>query len=84
MDSARALSDETSDRNTLTCCAVSVFFSLSRESRPVSLCVSRDDELFSGLETLPFRLMQQDCTAMKTLLLRLRRVLQEVRLLAGS
>ncbi|KAF7695274.1 hypothetical protein HF521_006997 [Silurus meridionalis] len=49
----------------------------NREPRPVSLCVSCDDELFSGLETLPFRLMQQDCTSMKTLLLRLRRVLQE-------
>ncbi|TSL10186.1 Serine-rich coiled-coil domain-containing protein 1 [Bagarius yarrelli] len=49
----------------------------NRESRPVSLFVPCDDELFSGLETLPFRPMQQDCTAMKTLLLRLRRVLQE-------
>ncbi|KAM9475323.1 serine-rich coiled-coil domain-containing protein 1 isoform 2-T2 [Clarias gariepinus] len=49
----------------------------NREARPVSLSVSCDDDLFSGLETLRFRLMQQDCTAMKTLLLRLRRVLQE-------
>ncbi|GAA6103722.1 serine-rich coiled-coil domain-containing protein 1 isoform X1, partial [Tachysurus ichikawai] len=49
----------------------------NRESRPVSLIVPCDDELFPGLETLPFRLMQQDCTAMKTLLLRLRRLLQE-------
>ncbi|XP_060736851.1 serine-rich coiled-coil domain-containing protein 1 isoform X1 [Tachysurus vachellii] len=49
----------------------------NRESRPVSLFVPCDDELFPGLETLPFRLMQQDCTAMKTLLLRLRRLLQE-------
>ncbi|XP_062854987.1 serine-rich coiled-coil domain-containing protein 1 isoform X2 [Trichomycterus rosablanca] len=49
----------------------------NREPRPVSLCLSRDDEPFSGLEPLPLRLMQQDCTAMKTLLLRLRRHLQE-------
>ncbi|KAA0713951.1 Serine-rich coiled-coil domain-containing protein 1 [Triplophysa tibetana] len=43
----------------------------------MSLCLSRDDESLAGLEALPFRLMQQDCTAMKTLLLRLRRTLQE-------
>ncbi|KAK3565767.1 hypothetical protein QTP86_015037 [Hemibagrus guttatus] len=49
----------------------------NREPRPVSLFLPCDDELFSGLETLPFRPMQQDCTAMKTLLLRLRRLLQE-------
>ncbi|XP_023131532.1 serine-rich coiled-coil domain-containing protein 1 isoform X1 [Amphiprion ocellaris] len=36
-----------------------------------------DDPLPPGLETLPLRLMQQDCTAVKTLLLRLRRTLQE-------
>uniref|UniRef100_A0A8C9XVX0 Coiled-coil serine rich protein 1 n=1 Tax=Sander lucioperca TaxID=283035 RepID=A0A8C9XVX0_SANLU len=36
-----------------------------------------DEHLPPGLETLPFRLMQQDCTAVKTLLLRLRRTLQE-------
>ncbi|XP_065103258.1 serine-rich coiled-coil domain-containing protein 1 isoform X2 [Paramisgurnus dabryanus] len=48
-----------------------------REQRPMSLCLSRDDELLAGLEALPFRLMQQDCTAVKTLLLRLRRTLQE-------
>ncbi|KAG9354995.1 hypothetical protein JZ751_001708, partial [Albula glossodonta] len=52
-----------------------------RESRPTSLlpadwCFPRDEQL-EGLEGLPFRLMQQDCTAMKTLLLRLRRTLQE-------
>ncbi|XP_049906457.1 serine-rich coiled-coil domain-containing protein 1 isoform X1 [Epinephelus moara] len=56
-------------------------------SRPTSLLpadwssglgLGREDEpLPSGLETLPFRLMQQDCTAVKTLLLRLRRTLQE-------
>ncbi|KAM9858615.1 serine-rich coiled-coil domain-containing protein 1 [Aulostomus maculatus] len=56
-------------------------------SRPTSLLPSdwssglglgREDEpLPSGLETLPLRLMQQDCTAVKTLLLRLRRTLQE-------
>ncbi|XP_051963920.1 serine-rich coiled-coil domain-containing protein 1-like [Xyrauchen texanus] len=48
-----------------------------REQRPMSLCLSRDDEPLAGLEALPFRLMQQDCTAVKTLLLRLRRTLQE-------
>ncbi|XP_070689882.1 serine-rich coiled-coil domain-containing protein 1 [Pempheris klunzingeri] len=36
-----------------------------------------DEPLPPGLETLPLRLMQQDCTAVKTLLLRLRRTLQE-------
>ncbi|XP_031164807.1 serine-rich coiled-coil domain-containing protein 1 isoform X4 [Sander lucioperca] len=56
-------------------------------SRPTSLLpadwssvlgLGREDEhLPPGLETLPFRLMQQDCTAVKTLLLRLRRTLQE-------
>ncbi|XP_070760877.1 serine-rich coiled-coil domain-containing protein 1 [Enoplosus armatus] len=54
-------------------------------SRPTSLLptdwslgLGREDEpLPSGLETLPLRLMQQDCTAVKTLLLRLRRTLQE-------
>lgn len=61
----------------------------SREpSRPTSLLpadwssglgLGREDEpLPPGLETLPLRLMQQDCTAVKTLLLRLRRTLQEV------
>ncbi|KAM3611944.1 uncharacterized protein V6R79_026264 [Siganus canaliculatus] len=40
--------------------------------------LGREDEpLPVGLETLPLRLMQQDCTAVKTLLLRLRRTLQE-------
>ncbi|KAG7481469.1 hypothetical protein MATL_G00067180 [Megalops atlanticus] len=52
-----------------------------REPRPTSLlpadwCLPRDEELV-GLEALPFRLMLQDCTAVKTLLLRLRRTLQE-------
>ncbi|KAM3868188.1 serine-rich coiled-coil domain-containing protein 1 [Diretmus argenteus] len=56
-------------------------------SRPTSLLpaewssglgLGREDEpLPPGLESLPFRLMQQDCTAVKTLLLRLRRTLQE-------
>ncbi|XP_061585290.1 serine-rich coiled-coil domain-containing protein 1 isoform X3 [Cololabis saira] len=56
-------------------------------SRPTSLLpadwstglsLGRDDELLPpGLEALPLRLMQQDCTAVKTLLLRLRRTLQE-------
>ncbi|CAK6950549.1 serine-rich coiled-coil domain-containing protein 1 isoform X1 [Scomber scombrus] len=42
------------------------------------LGLGREDEpLPAGLETLPLRLMQQDCTAVKTLLLRLRRTLQE-------
>ncbi|KAM6931152.1 serine-rich coiled-coil domain-containing protein 1 [Xenentodon cancila] len=42
------------------------------------LGLGRDDELLPpGLEALPLRLMQQDCTAVKTLLLRLRRTLQE-------
>ncbi|XP_062237795.1 serine-rich coiled-coil domain-containing protein 1 [Platichthys flesus] len=36
-----------------------------------------DESLPPGLEALPLRLMQQDCTAVKTLLLRLRRTLQE-------
>ncbi|NXX88372.1 CCSE1 protein, partial [Centropus bengalensis] len=30
-----------------------------------------------GIESLPFRLMLQDCTAVKTLLLKMKRVLQE-------
>ncbi|XP_041855680.1 serine-rich coiled-coil domain-containing protein 1 isoform X2 [Melanotaenia boesemani] len=56
-------------------------------SRPTSLLPAdwsmglglgkEDDPLLPGLETLPLRLMQQDCTAVKTLLLRLRRTLQE-------
>ncbi|CAG5923784.1 unnamed protein product, partial [Menidia menidia] len=58
-------------------------------SRPTSLLpaewsaglgLGREDEpLPPGLETplIPLRLMQQDCTAVKTLLLRLRRTLQE-------
>ncbi|KAM8886509.1 serine-rich coiled-coil domain-containing protein 1 isoform 2-T2 [Spinachia spinachia] len=56
-------------------------------SRPTSLLpadwssglgLGREEEsLPPGLETLPLRLMQQDCTAVKTLLLRLRRTLQE-------
>lgn len=62
-------------------------FSLRESSRPTSLlpaegssglAVGREDEpLAAGLETLPLRLMQQDCTAVKTLLLRLKRTLQE-------
>ncbi|XP_076125919.1 serine-rich coiled-coil domain-containing protein 1 isoform X1 [Alosa pseudoharengus] len=47
-----------------------------RELRPLSSLLAREDEL-PGLEALPLRLMQQDCTAVKTLLLRLRRTLQE-------
>ncbi|MBN3318192.1 CCSE1 protein, partial [Atractosteus spatula] len=39
-------------------------------------CRPREDELV-GLEALPFRLMLQDCTSVKTLLLRLKRTLQE-------
>nr|XP_023857165.1 serine-rich coiled-coil domain-containing protein 1-like [Salvelinus alpinus] len=39
-------------------------------------CLGREDEA-PGLEALPLRLMQQDCTSVKTLLLRLRRTLQE-------
>ncbi|XP_048365636.1 serine-rich coiled-coil domain-containing protein 1-like [Sphaerodactylus townsendi] len=31
----------------------------------------------AGMESLPFRLMMQDCTAVKTLLLKMKRVLQE-------
>ncbi|XP_076859590.1 serine-rich coiled-coil domain-containing protein 1 isoform X3 [Brachyhypopomus gauderio] len=49
----------------------------NREPRPRSLCLPRDDEPPTSLDALPFRLMQQDCTAAKTLLLRLRRLLQE-------
>ncbi|XP_071014758.1 serine-rich coiled-coil domain-containing protein 1-like [Oncorhynchus clarkii lewisi] len=50
-------------------------------SRPTTLlpadwCLGREDEA-PGLEALPLRLMQQDCTSVKTLLLRLRRTLQE-------
>ncbi|KAJ4942500.1 hypothetical protein JOQ06_012366 [Pogonophryne albipinna] len=42
------------------------------------LGLGREDEpLPPGLETLPLRLIQQDCTSVKTLLLRLRRTLQE-------
>ncbi|KAJ7994370.1 hypothetical protein DPEC_G00265150 [Dallia pectoralis] len=43
---------------------------------PADWCLGREDEA-PGLEALPLRLMQQDCTSMKTLLLRLRRTLQE-------
>lgn len=32
----------------------------------------------TGLESLPFRLMMQDCTSVKTLLLKMKRILQEV------
>lgn len=32
----------------------------------------------AGMDSLPFRLMLQDCTAVKTLLLKMKRVLQEV------
>ncbi|XP_032434351.1 LOW QUALITY PROTEIN: serine-rich coiled-coil domain-containing protein 1 [Xiphophorus hellerii] len=56
-------------------------------SRPTSLLPTEcsvgpglgkdDDPLPPGLESLPLRLMQQECTAVKTLLLRLRRTLQE-------
>ncbi|XP_077418318.1 serine-rich coiled-coil domain-containing protein 1 isoform X2 [Vanacampus margaritifer] len=43
-----------------------------------TLLLGKEDEpLPPGVETLPLRLMQQDCTAVKTLLLRLRRTLQE-------
>ncbi|XP_057688942.1 serine-rich coiled-coil domain-containing protein 1 isoform X1 [Corythoichthys intestinalis] len=43
-----------------------------------AMLLGREDEpLPPGVETLPWRLMQQDCTAVKTLLLRLRRTLQE-------
>uniref|UniRef100_A0A671PWJ4 Serine-rich coiled-coil domain-containing protein 1-like n=1 Tax=Sinocyclocheilus anshuiensis TaxID=1608454 RepID=A0A671PWJ4_9TELE len=62
---------------TVSCSQKLFSFDLSREKRPMSLFLSRDDELLPGLEALPFRLMQQDCTAVKTLLLRLRRTLQE-------
>uniref|UniRef100_A0A673YQR7 Coiled-coil serine rich protein 1 n=1 Tax=Salmo trutta TaxID=8032 RepID=A0A673YQR7_SALTR len=43
---------------------------------PANWCLGREDEA-PGLEALPLRLMQQDCTSVKTLLLRLRRTLQE-------
>ncbi|XP_041760431.1 serine-rich coiled-coil domain-containing protein 1 isoform X2 [Coregonus clupeaformis] len=43
---------------------------------PADWCLGREDEA-PGLEALPLRLMQQDCTSVKTLLLRLRRTLQE-------
>lgn len=66
----------------------SLYLSFREPSRPTSLlpadwssalALGREDEpLPPGLETLPLRLMQQDCTALKTLLLRLRRTLQEV------
>ncbi|CAL8251226.1 unnamed protein product [Boreogadus saida] len=56
-------------------------------SRPTSLLPTdwtsalglgkEEDPLPPGLEALPLRLMQQDCTSVKTLLLRLRRTLQE-------
>lgn len=35
-------------------------------------------EDINGLESLPFRLMMQDCTSVKTLLLKMKRILQEV------
>lgn len=67
----------------------SLYLSYREPSRPTSLPpadwsfglgLGREDEpLPPGLETIPLRLMQQDCTAVKTLLLRLRRTLQEVR-----
>ncbi|KAE8630818.1 hypothetical protein XENTR_v10000975 [Xenopus tropicalis] len=34
-------------------------------------------EEITGLDTLPFRLMMQDCTSVKTLLLKMKRILQE-------
>ncbi|XP_035640733.2 serine-rich coiled-coil domain-containing protein 1-like isoform X1 [Oncorhynchus keta] len=43
---------------------------------PTDWCLGREDEA-PGLEALPLRLVQQDCTSVKTLLLRLRRTLQE-------
>ncbi|XP_016898628.1 serine-rich coiled-coil domain-containing protein 1 isoform X2 [Cynoglossus semilaevis] len=44
----------------------------------LAMGVGKEEEsLLPGLEALPLRLMQQDCTAVKTLLLRLRRTLQE-------
>ncbi|XP_024861202.1 serine-rich coiled-coil domain-containing protein 1 isoform X2 [Kryptolebias marmoratus] len=62
-------------------------FAPREPSRPTSLLPAdwsmglgsgkEDDLLPLGLETLPLRLMLQDCTAVKTLLLRLRRMLQE-------
>lgn len=76
---------------TSLCCPPfsSLFFSYREPSRPTSLLpadwsfglgLGRDDEpLTPGVESVPLRLMQQDCTAVKTLLLRLRRTLQEVR-----
>ncbi|XP_058492325.1 serine-rich coiled-coil domain-containing protein 1 [Solea solea] len=60
---------------------------LREQSRPTSLLPAdwnmglgfgrEEESLTPGLEALPLRLMQQDCTAVKTLLLRLRRTLQE-------
>lgn len=67
---------------------ISHCFASREPSRPTSLLPAdwsmglgsgkEDDLLPPGLETLPLRLMLQDCTAVKTLLLRLRRTLQEV------
>ncbi|XP_061757079.1 serine-rich coiled-coil domain-containing protein 1 isoform X1 [Nerophis ophidion] len=51
---------------------------LPADSSNSAMLSGKDDEhLPSGAETLPLRLMQQDCTAVKTLLLRLRHTLQE-------
>ncbi|KAM4579205.1 serine-rich coiled-coil domain-containing protein 1 isoform 1-T2 [Fundulus diaphanus] len=60
---------------------------LREPSRPTSLLPAEcslgsglgreEDPLPPGLDSLPLRLMQQECTAVKTLLLRLRRTLQE-------
>lgn len=67
---------------------ISHCFASREPSRPTSLLPAdcsmglgsgkEDDLLPPGLEALPLRLMLQDCTAVKTLLLRLRRTLQEV------
>ncbi|XP_061527845.1 serine-rich coiled-coil domain-containing protein 1 isoform X2 [Phycodurus eques] len=50
---------------------------LPAECSSALLLGREEDPLPPGVETLPLRLMQQDCTAVKTLLLRLRRTLQE-------
>ncbi|OCT97237.1 hypothetical protein XELAEV_180094636mg, partial [Xenopus laevis] len=34
-------------------------------------------EEITGLDAVPFRLMMQDCTSVKTLLLKMKRILQE-------
>ena len=50
---------------------------------PSAECPLLGVEENGGVDSLPFRLMLQECTAVKTLLLKMKRVLQEVGLLCS-